>query len=545
MSVSLIERLATRRAGILASCVKCGGLGVVQANGEEVPCPSCRLADLTTHLIGDVTSRFDVSMTRAISPSEIESFILCQRRWGWERLDGIKTDRGSDAAELGKAVHAQLEMWFKAGILPDPNTEAGRIAESGLHLWPAPALVTEIEVHIGCETDASRYHGYQDIGYPDPETGVVVVGDHKTTGNFTWAKTATRYDANGFYNPNNLPDNIQANIYARAAMERHGVEQVKLRWGYLRTKGARKAYPVEVVVTVPEVERVFEEVIDPVAREIHAAEASGKTGIDMEINAKSCDAFGGCPHASRCNLSPTQRLVSIMAQQSLKEKIEAKKALAAASGNAPVVPPVPHINPPESSLPPAPAVVPVAAAPAPEAAAASTPPAGGSAPTSSFAAKLAAKNAAAGGAAPEAPVAPPVAAAAAAPATKKAAAAAKTTAAPPTDALSAARAAKAAADLAYAEAEKTAAAEAEAARLAAIAETARIEAEAKAAAEAAANPPPAPKAVRKTAAAVTPIETTGITKRMMDVCAALEGAGSVEQRRVLAAVSSLLGVGEV
>lgn len=507
MTGSLIEKLTARRAGILAACENCGGVGVVQGDGVEMPCPKCRLSELTTLCLGDVSSKYDASATRPISPSEIESFLLCQRRWGWERLDGIKVERGNDAAELGKATHKQLERWFVAGILPDPTDEAGRIAESGLHLWPAPAEVSEIEIHIGCETDAGRYHGYQDIGYIEPETAYVVVGDHKTTGDFKWAKTAEE-----------LRTNIQAAIYARSAMERHGVEQVKLRWVYYRTKGARKAYPVEVIVTVPEVEQVFDEIIDPVAREIHAAEASGKTGVDMEINARSCDAFGGCPHASRCNLSPSQRLVSLMSQMSLKEKIEAKKAAAAAAGNAPVIPPAPapHINPPESQLPPAPAVVPVAAAPAPT-------PESNVVPASSFAAKMAAKKGT-------------TAAAPAAPATGSAPAPA------PSSAVAAAK--KALADAEAAEAA------AEAARVAAVAEAARVAAvaaaEAKAVSDAAAAATAttaAPKAARKASTSAAP-ETGSSSKRLLDVCAALEGATSIEQRRVLAAVSTLLGIGE-
>jgi hypothetical protein len=342
----LIQLFANRRAAVIAACGTCRGSGSVVLEAGDIPCPTCRFSDCRAFIYGDqqeaILEWLDFP-ERALSPSEIESWVLCHRRWGWERLDGIRRP-SSEAAELGTRVHAQLERWFRAGILPDPNLPEGKIAESGLHMWPAPDNVTEIELHIGTQTAASRYHGYQDIGYPEPVSPVV--GDHKTTGDLKWAKTAE-----------DLQTDIQAMIYAKAAMDRHGVDRVKLRWGYLRTKGARKAHLVEAIVDRQTVEKVFAEKIDPYAREIHAAQASGLTGIDMEIDATACDAFGGCPHRDRCNLTPTQRLESLMAQEELRnEKALTLKEIMQAKNAAK------GINPPESALPPAPAVVPVASA---------------------------------------------------------------------------------------------------------------------------------------------------------------------------------------
>ena len=151
----------------------------------------------------------------AKSPSQIDSFRTCERKWGWKTLEGI--DGQNKSAALGEAVHALLEDWLRDGT-PIPDTFEGKIAMAGIHLLPAPG-VAEVERKFRFQTPTAKYTGKVDFHYRDPATGLWVIGDHKTTSGLGWAKT-----------PDNLREDPQAMIYAHEAMLRHEVQEVELFW---------------------------------------------------------------------------------------------------------------------------------------------------------------------------------------------------------------------------------------------------------------------------------------------------------------------------
>lgn len=265
---------------------------------------------------------------KKLSPTQIKAYLHCKRRWGFEYLDG-KRSAPSKYAQFGINGHKQLEQWFKEGSPPSQQTPEGLVALSGLHHWPAPQNVSMIEFAIETTTATSTYYGYQDIGFQDPETGLWVVGDHKFTGSFEYALTEE-----------DLKTDVQSNIYARAAMDRHRVEKVELRWVYYRRTGNAKSKRVSLVLIRDEVEKVFAEKIDPAAEEIHQVlEAGGVSGKDMPANPRACDDYGGCPHLGYCEVSGVERMRVAMSDLTLKEKLQDK--IKANAG----------INPPESSIP--------------------------------------------------------------------------------------------------------------------------------------------------------------------------------------------------
>jgi len=253
-----------------------------------------------------------------ISPSQIESWRLCRRKWAWNKIDKIQ-GLGNVAAEKGTIIHEVLEAWLKDGRAIDPDEvrtlsdgtmfKPGPIAAAGLKHLPMPKTCgTERFIHV--KTQKAKYHGYIDW---DLKGDVPVVGDHKSTSDFKWAKTE-----------DDLRKDPQATIYAAAIMAETGAVQVELRWVYYQTKGAAKSKKVSLVVLKEDVERNFDE-LDVTALEINEARRTAKTALDLEPNVRACDNFGGCQYRENCNLSSTDRIKGLMAQESLAEKMEKRK----------------------------------------------------------------------------------------------------------------------------------------------------------------------------------------------------------------------------
>ena len=59
-----------------------------------------------------------------VSPSAIETFCDCPRKWAHVKLGGAPK-RQSKAAQLGSDVHGQHEAWLRDGIPYDRTTRAG------------------------------------------------------------------------------------------------------------------------------------------------------------------------------------------------------------------------------------------------------------------------------------------------------------------------------------------------------------------------------------------------------------------------------------
>jgi len=291
------------------------------------------------------------------SATQIADFRICQRRWGWSKLDGIKKPSNA-SAELGTRVHSVLEDWLKHGKAIDISTEEGQIAASGVQHLPPPSTTLEVEEWIKLHTDVAVYAGKVDLSYVSPQTGRRVVHDHKTTSSIEkWAKDEEE-----------LRHDPQSIIYAAEAMSRHGVDEVELSWVYHATKGKRKSKKVHLVIARSEVEKELES-IDATAAEMLAIHEQGLKALDLPPTISACEMFGGCAYQDDCRITTRERLKALMAESTLdkfkREKAEkaAKEAgggAAAAPAAAPaataprtVAPPKapPAINPPAPSAP--------------------------------------------------------------------------------------------------------------------------------------------------------------------------------------------------
>lgn len=238
---------------------------------------------------------------------------------------------------------------------------------------PSPTWVNGEHVGFG-------FQGYMDLWIPEA-VPFPNVKDFKTCGSWDWIKN-NRLDGN----KDSLAKNVQAQLYATAAMYETGARTVDLDWVYMKTKGSRESRRVHLRVHADEVLKEFEGIND-VALRMYEARNTVTDPLELESNTAICRKFGGCPHQADCNLSPGQKLESALFSRHKELPImsnsvieEMRKRKAALAGQAPI-PGVggasgyelsPQqldgqaaadkgvaaigINPPEQALPPAPPV---------------------------------------------------------------------------------------------------------------------------------------------------------------------------------------------
>ncbi len=263
------------------------------------------------------------------SASQVSTFELCPRKWAFLKIEKLE-DPPSRFAQFGTETHAHLEEWFMFSRLP-PETKTGRCARAILrHLPPPQTPRIDIEHEINVENGGVPFKGFIDVRIlnRDPRP---LVSDHKTTGDLKWAKA-----------PEDLPDDVQATIYAHDTMIESGVDAVDLQWTY-GTRDRARSLPVVRTVTraeiTPRIEKTAESV--QVMRELYEQQTPA---LDIEPDVRGCEAFGGCPFRDRCNLTPQKRMRSIMEQEhnAFVEKLKALK------GNGAAAAPPPAINPPEA-----------------------------------------------------------------------------------------------------------------------------------------------------------------------------------------------------
>lgn len=299
------------------------------------------------------------------SPTQINKFASCPRKWGWEYLEGIRPPQ-KKAAALGEGCHTVLENWLQKGVAPDPRSPEGKIVMPALSVLPKPSPHLEIERWVSFTWGGHAFSGKVDLGYwakyVKTESGRIwVVHDHKTTSDLMWALEEEQ-----------LLNDPQALIYSKEAIDRHGVDEVQLSWMYMRTRGKPICEPRRTIMTRPQIDsgmavlkpyvdqmaelrRVHLPVIDQRVKECGGPHQPGQDSpvLTLDYNAYECSAYDGCYFVDRCKLSRKERMRSIMAKSeqksTLKERMAARKA---ARGGAATVTDgaaanAPAINPPE------------------------------------------------------------------------------------------------------------------------------------------------------------------------------------------------------
>jgi len=242
-----------------------------------------------------------------VSATQIDTFCDCQRKWAWNKIEGLKPPSAM-SAQLGSDVHNRLENFLLKGVL-DTTDRVGKIAEAGITHLPQPGTCN-VEKNFVIESEIARYRGKMDAHWVKGAVSHVL--DHKTTSDFKWMKT-----------PDVLVDDVQANVYATAAMILDGTNTVDQTWVYYLTSNKPRSKVVRLRVRRDDAEPRFEK-IEGIVREMRDIVTQGKRALDLPPSPQTCMKYGGCAFVSNCKLTTKELTRSLYMQMSLAEKLKAK-----------------------------------------------------------------------------------------------------------------------------------------------------------------------------------------------------------------------------
>ena len=273
-----------------------------------------------------------------ISPSQISTWRLCHRKWGFTYLSGDPRPPATKAQLIGTALHARAEAFINEGKADysldagsSPEVEAVRLLPHILDYLPGTDAFSEQKV--SCTIAGVQFGGRFDWLVPVGENDEWELGDLKTTSNLRWAK-----------NELELATDPQVLVYSMAQTATMP-DKIQCRWLYVQTKGAPLIREVRVR---PDFTALDELVLDGQA--ITVAWATRPRPEDLEPNTSACDAFGGCPFRSKCVIDPGERLIALQRRMgvpiggSMSKQQTFEEMMAEANGIA-------EINPPKTEVP--------------------------------------------------------------------------------------------------------------------------------------------------------------------------------------------------
>lgn len=260
---------------------------------------------------GDTKYRF--------SASQIDTFDVwkapgeaCERKWAWDRIGKIPRSQHPSAA-LGTKCHSQFERYLTTGAHPTHSEVDGLLDVTGAIVEPAlaslpapmsPTLEVEKKFLFQSPTTGFWYGGFIDWRrLVDPD--LAEVGDHKSTSNLKYAKTALA-----------LETDPQGVLYAKDTLDYFHVDRVRLHWNYVQTKRPYRHLPVITEVARGGVESAFEGLEAITERMAEYLDTIGPEDImSVPGNTRACRAYNSvCPYAHKCNLSPLESMHSLFSE---------------------------------------------------------------------------------------------------------------------------------------------------------------------------------------------------------------------------------------
>jgi hypothetical protein len=289
----------------------------------------------------------------ALSPSQIDTFRSCARKWGFRKLAG-QVEAETKAQAAGKEIHDMLEKYALTGELPDRAT-----VKFSTPVWrtipylPKPDPAHRCEQHMRLNlVGGITIHGYPDLM---PAQGGVV--DYKTvsvrTVAFEFAHT-----------PETLMADTQVAIYGFYALTKHPLystapSDVKLtigfKWIYIERARPFRVRVVEITLNEDQLSASMEGIRATAEKMLGykraAAEKSGQDKLAyvneaIPANSEFCGAYGGCPHAAICaayvmpskekeNMSDVNAIQARIAEMNAKKK--GGRGTSPATDNVPTV----------------------------------------------------------------------------------------------------------------------------------------------------------------------------------------------------------------
>lgn len=290
-----------------------------------------------------------------VSASQVNSWLTCNRRWGFDKILGVKDDAGR-GAELGTAVHACHEAYLNHGTVPDPKApwahpSSPKVSYPGQlmlnmmppEIYPAPGT-GKVEQQFEQALDGVVYNGFIDWHDYEPGRGITII-DHKTSAD------PVKY---GLTNET-IKDDPQAIIYAWAGFQMYPTATAAfLHWNYGHSGSIKKhsrvaSYPIHRI----EANHKFLTEIHPIGKELRRLRLAKADPLTLKPNPSSCNKWHKpCPNLATCNLTTEQRIEHlIMPNSSLFDQVMNAQP-APAPVQAPPQPAGAQVNPPDLPLAP-------------------------------------------------------------------------------------------------------------------------------------------------------------------------------------------------
>lgn len=259
--------------------------------------------------------------TRRISPSQLEAYHRCNRRWAFEYRAG-RREGFSAAAQAGTETHKVLEdqgPWDKTWTSPEGKEyDVGAMAAL-LHAQTPEGVVAR-EQRFEVELDGVPFVGVTDFYSED------LVGDFKTTSNKRNAKTIGGKDES-----KDLILDPQRLLYTRFVPSARRMIWLYGAWADMSV--TKREVPVDVEA---DKERFKLRVLQPA--EVMLATPDSVDPLSLKPNVKACSLFPpkGCPFKDDC--FPPGRLAPVVTSSkegrdqmsSLLERLKNKNAAPAA-----------------------------------------------------------------------------------------------------------------------------------------------------------------------------------------------------------------------
>ena len=253
------------------------------------------------------------------SPTQIDQWLMCKRKWVAAYLLGIKQPQ-TEAMAFGEVGHKYLEVYNHTGKVPDetkpwqftkesPVRYPGKSAKKALKHIPPP--------HTGRPEHGFKFtiKGIEFIGYIDlewsDESGLWVT-DYKFTSGFDNAMDNST-----------LAANVQATIYSTKAILEHKVKEVNLKWIYILSSKNPSARPVISKLTEDQTKAQLKTLLDICEemiqcknkilqmKEMKSVDSFSDETTNFILNTieptvESCSRFNGCYYCDRCQLTEEQ-----------------------------------------------------------------------------------------------------------------------------------------------------------------------------------------------------------------------------------------------
>lgn len=228
------------------------------------------------------------------SVSQAGTFNICKRKWAFEKFYGWKS--GSKAADNGKACHEELEEYLLTGTVDEDFLFYPSVYNL-LPLIPKP-MQRGLQVEREIRFSIGDINVLGACDWTLEKGDYIIVGDHKFTGNFAYAKDTKE----------KLISDPQGAMYAYYFFTL-GYNHVELCWNYTKFKEFSPRWR-KVPSLTNHFEVAYEEILPTVKatyktmKKMKKLRESKLLPMEIEGNWEGCDAFGGCAFKDYCQERP-------------------------------------------------------------------------------------------------------------------------------------------------------------------------------------------------------------------------------------------------